>query len=142
MSLEACLRGSGDVGAMVGSAFGVRQIDAAQNIVHIECIKGRDFEPPAPFQLIGRPFINDEADFRMHRKPGDCGRLAEYLEIPGRKGRATQSSRTKASNLEHLRAWLREDPELSSRQLKEKFWAVGISVDDSSIRKYRKELSL
>jgi hypothetical protein len=142
MSLEACLRGSGDVGAMVGSAFGVRQLDPEKNIVHIECVKARDFEPPAPFQLIGRPFINNEGDFRMHRKPGDCEKLAEYLDIPGRKGRATASSRTKASNLEHLRAWLREDPELTSRQLVERFWTLKISVDDSSIRRYRKELGL
>src|SRR5208337_5571615 len=51
MTLENVLRGSGDVGAMLTTAWGVKQIDAASNILHIENIKPRDFQPCGPFQI-------------------------------------------------------------------------------------------
>jgi hypothetical protein len=143
MSLENCLRGSGDVGAMVGTAFGIRQIDAAQNIVHLECVKPRDFEPPEPFQLIGRPFIDDEGNFRMHRKPGECGRLADYLDIPGRSkggGQPVLVREARAANIEHVRNWLTQDKGLTSEQLRERFKAIGVNVSASTCRKYKREV--
>jgi hypothetical protein len=144
ITLETVLRGSGDFGAFVGAGFGIRQIDESQNIIHLEDIKPRDAEPFPPFQIIGRPYINEEGDFRMHRKPGDCGRLAEYLDIPGKsRGGAPESARgTKVANKEFLRQWLREASHLTSQQLQNKFWALGVTIDDSTIRKYRKELGL
>ena len=77
MRLENVLRGSGDIGAMVATAWGIKQLDPNQNIVHVENIKPRDFQPPGPFQLIGRPYINDEGDFRIHKNPAECGSLMD-----------------------------------------------------------------
>src|ERR1700682_1458762 len=37
MSLEAVLRGTGDIGATMCATFGVKQVDAAQNLLHVEC---------------------------------------------------------------------------------------------------------
>lgn len=39
MRLENVLRGSGDIGAMVSTAWGIKQLDADQNIIHVENIK-------------------------------------------------------------------------------------------------------
>jgi hypothetical protein len=142
ISLENILRGSGDFGAFVGAGFGIRQIDQSQNVIHFEDIKPRDAEPFPPFQIIGRPFINEEGDFRMHRKPNDCGRLADYLEIPGKnKGGAPARDReARSANIALMRGWLKDEPLLSSTQLSDKFAQLGIKCGSSAIRKYRKEL--
>ena len=142
MSLENCLRGSGDVGAMVGTAFGVRQIDAFQNVVHIECVKPRDFEPPGPFQLIGRPHIDDESDFRMYRKPGECGSLEDYLQPRDKGGAPNVQREAKNANKELMRKWLCDEPLLNSKQLSQRFHDLGIKLGDSAIRKYRSELEV
>lgn len=145
ISLENILRGSGDFGAFIGAGFGIRQVDELRNIVHMQDIKSRDSELFPPFQIIGRPYINDEGDFRLYRKPNECGPLAEYLDIPGRNrgGGASQTEREgKAANLALLRGWLSEKPLLTSRELVQRFASEGIKVGDSAIRKYRKELSL
>ena len=70
MSLETALRGSGDIGAMAVSAWGLRQIDKAANRIHVENLKCRDFEPCEPFRLEGRPWIEQEQSFRMIAQPG------------------------------------------------------------------------
>ena len=144
ITLENILRGSGDFGAFVGAGFGIRQIDEAQNIIHFEDIKARDAEPFPPFQIIGRPYINEEGDFRMYRKPNECGRLADYLDIPGRsKGGAPAEVReARAANIEILRRLLRESPDLTSQQISQRFHSMGIKLGDSAIRKYRKDFGL
>ena len=70
MSLETALRGSGDIGAMAVSAWGVRQIEKAANRIHVENLKCRAFEPCEPFRLEGRPWIEQEHSFRMIAQPG------------------------------------------------------------------------
>ena len=52
-----------------------KQIDSTQNIVHVENDEARDFQPPPPFQLIGRPYIDQGGDFALHKRPGECGSL-------------------------------------------------------------------
>ncbi len=142
MNLENCLRGSGDVGAMVGTAFGIRQIDPAQNIIHIECVKPRDFEPPGPFQLIGRPYIDDEGDFRMYRKPGECGSLSEYLDIPGRNkaGATVHEREARAAKISMMRTMRQEKPGITDEEMQRRFHDAKIEVARSTIRKYRLEL--
>ena len=39
MSLENVLRGSGDIGAMVGTAWGIKQMDPFTNLIHVENLK-------------------------------------------------------------------------------------------------------
>lgn len=144
IGLENVLRGSGDFGAFVGAGFGIRQIDKLQNIIQVEDIKSRDSAPAEPFQIIGRPYIDQEGDFRMHRLPGECGKLAEYLEVPGRNrgGAPEPVKEAKAANQELLREWLTKEPHLNSHELSERFAALQIKLGDSAIRKYRKELGL
>ena len=55
MALETVLRGTGDIGAMVSVAYGVRMIDRNKTLVHVENIKSRDFVSPPAFQIRGDP---------------------------------------------------------------------------------------
>lgn len=144
MRLENVLRGSGDIGAMLTTAWGIKQLDAAQNIIHVENIKPRDFQPCQPFQIIGRPFIDETGDFALHKKPGECGALQDEQE-PERDhgGGAPQAIRdARAANLALMRGWLSENPGISSRDLARRFSDIGVKVGDSAIRRYRKDLSL
>lgn len=143
ISLENCLRGSGDFGAFVGAGFGIRQIDKLQNIIHLEDIKPRDSEPAEPFQIIGRPWIDREGDFRMHRAPGTCGRLADYLdEVAGqnRGGPSEAAKEAKAANLELLRNWLCEDPNQSSEEMAARFREHDVELSPITIRRYKQQL--
>src|SRR4029077_6160269 len=80
MRLENVLRGSGDVGAMLTTAWGVKQIDSVKNILLLENIKPRVFQPCGPFQIIGRPFIDETGDFGILKRPGECGSLSDEQE--------------------------------------------------------------
>jgi len=147
ISLENCLRGSGDFGAFVGTGFGIRQVDKDLNVIHLEDIKPRDSDLLPPFQVIGRPeigrsYIAEEGDFRMHRLPGMCGKLAEYIETRNKGGAPVEEQQTRAANLELLRRFLSENPRETSSQLSQRFHSVGIKLGDSAVRKYRKELGL
>ncbi len=141
MRLENVLRGSGDVGAMLTTAWGVKQIDSAANILHLENIKPRDFQPCGPFQIIGRPFIDETGDFRILKRPGECGSLSDEQEPERDRGGAPESAReARAANLALMRSWLEKEPTLTSRELVQRFASVGIKLNDSSIRHYRKDL--
>jgi hypothetical protein len=141
MRLENVLRGSGDIGAMVSTAWGIKQLDADQNIIYIENVKPRDFQPPGPFQLIGRPFIDENGCFRMHKRPGECGSLADEQRPERDKGGAPKSQQeTKAWNMEILRHYLAAEPNLSDNQVVQKFKAAGIEISRTTVLRYRKEL--
>jgi DnaB helicase-like protein/AAA domain-containing protein len=146
MSLENMVRGSGDIGAMAATAWGVRQLPG--DIAHIENIKHRDFDPCGPFQLSARPSINDIGDFRMWKPPGQCSALAEEKPdtiMPDRNkggGAPVFQREAKVAKLELLRSWLAIEPRLSSQQAVQKFAQMEIKVEESSIRKYRKALGL
>jgi hypothetical protein len=142
MSLENIIRGSGDIGAMFATGWGIKLLDRDTTTIHIENIKPRDFEPPKPFQLIGRPHIYEEGDFRMHKKPGECGELAEEQPtLRGGGGREDQRQ-AKASNLALLRTWLASNPTLTLPALQQLFTNNGITIDKSTISRYRKDLGL
>ncbi len=70
ISLENALRGSGDVCAMLATAWAVKQIDADSNRLYVKNIKPRDFEPCQPFELEGRPWIDKFGHFKMVTAPG------------------------------------------------------------------------
>jgi hypothetical protein len=142
MTLEGMIRGTSEFGAVLATAWGLRQIDHDTNTVHVENLKDRDFQSCGPFQLIGRPFIDQEGGFRIHRRPGECGKLAEYLEdVHNRSGGAPDAAKeSKAANLALLRTWRKEDPDLTSTELVEKYKAEGIEVKDSTIRHYKRQL--
>jgi DNA-binding NarL/FixJ family response regulator len=79
MSLENVLRGSGDIGAMLATAWGVRQIDPRSNRVFVANLKARDFEPCEPFIIEGRPHLDEGGHFKLVAKPGEAGELRDHL---------------------------------------------------------------
>jgi hypothetical protein len=100
MKLENVLRGSGDIGAMLSTAYGVRQLDdnRKRTWLHIENIKPRDIEPPPPFQLEGKPWIDQGLGFKMISKPGETGLLADYLDVnTGRTAMTDEAARLQAA---------------------------------------------
>lgn len=141
MNLENMIRGSGELGAVLATAWGLKQLDKSTNLIHVENLKARDFEPCGPFQLSGRPFIDETGDFSLHKPPGECGRLGE--EQPRNQGGApVQAREARNANKELLRRFLFEKPDASSKELSQQFHSLGIKLGDSAIRKYRKELDL
>ena len=143
MSLENALRGSGDLGAMLATCWAIKQLDPAQNIIHIENVKPRDFQPVGPFQIMGRPHIDEKGDFALLKPPGECGSLADEQPNPNRGGGASQSDRdAKTLKMALMRNWLAENPNMTSKEISRKFRIDGIEASDSAVRKYRKELGL
>lgn len=141
MRLENVLRGSGDIGAMLTTAWGIKQLGAAENIIHVENIKPRDFQPCQPFQIIGRPYISDKGDFRLHKRPGECGALMDEQEPERNRGGAPEAVReAKASNIALMRNWRAATPDLSLSELVRKFADDGITIDRSTICRYQKQL--
>jgi hypothetical protein len=143
MTLENMVRGSGELGAPFATGWGVRHLPG--DIVHVQNIKPRDFEPRGPFQLAARPYIDTTGDFFLWKAPGDCGTLVEEMPDTNRNngGGAPQVVRdARNANLALLSGFLKGDPNLNSRQIVQKFRELQISVSDSAIRKYRKELGV
>ena len=76
MTADCVFRGSGDILANMSAAHGIYQLDNQakdKTLIHIECVKARDFEPLQPFQLQGKPYIGSEGGFRCVKEPGQCG---------------------------------------------------------------------
>ena len=140
MTLENMLRGSGDIGAMVATAWGIKQLKAEENIIHIENLKARDFEACGPFQIIGRPYINEEGDFRMHKKPGECGSLGEEQKGYNKGGAPLAARKAKAERKRLLNGFLMDEPEATSPELVERFKEAQIDISKGTIRKYRMEI--
>jgi hypothetical protein len=79
MTLENVLRGSGDIGAMLSTCWGVRQVDANSNRLYVENLKARDFQPCGAFVLEGRPHLDVTGQFKVVEAPGAALELREYL---------------------------------------------------------------
>jgi hypothetical protein len=135
MSLEGMIRGSSEFGAVLACAWGIKQIDAATHTVHVQNLKPRDFEPCGPFQLVGRPYLNQQGDFRLHKPPGDCGSLQE--EQPNEHNKEKHEEKT--DRVAIAKAWIAEDSNLTSPELVAKFKTIGIIIDDSTARRYRSQ---
>lgn len=86
MTLENILRGTGDIGAMLCTAWGVRQIDAERNRVYVQNVKPRDFMPCQPFIIQGRPSIDETGYFELTESPGFAGELSDHVS-KGKGGR-------------------------------------------------------
>lgn len=135
MSLEGLLRGTGDIGAMATTVWGVKQLDEPQNIVYLECVKARDFAHCEPFQLRGRPSIDETSDFELHRRPGESGNLEE--EQPPRNQANNKKSGGKDDRIAYVAAWLSEDPNLPLQEIIEKFGCMRLKIDKSTASRYR-----
>jgi hypothetical protein len=88
MDLENIVRGSGDIGAMIATGWGLRRVtdasDGARNLVYVENIKPRDFAPPESFLLRLRPDIDERGLIGMSKAPGECGSMAEEIDAAAR----------------------------------------------------------
>jgi hypothetical protein len=126
MTLENILRGSGDIGAMLSTAWGVRQIDPARNQLYIQNIKPRDFEACQPFIVEGRPHLDTNGQFRMIAEPGEAGELSDRLPRRNKGGRpAVPDKNDKVSQAVELRS-----RGLSIRQIATKIEVPKSTVDD------------
>ena len=80
MTLENALRGTGDLGAMCDSVYGLRRdrmlyADGGGPMeLEVRCLKPRDFEPPAPFRIAAsyqsadgsiKSYIDESGDFHL-----------------------------------------------------------------------------
>jgi hypothetical protein len=65
MTLENILLGSGDIGAMLSTAWGVRQVDGSRTALYVQNVKPRDFQPCSPFIIEGRPHLDNTGHFFM-----------------------------------------------------------------------------
>jgi hypothetical protein len=133
MTLEALIRGSGELGAVLATGWGIKLIDKVTTTIHVENLKPRDFEPCGPFQLIGRPYINEKGDFALLKKPDECGPLGE--EQPNDYNKEKQNE--KNDRITILIGWLAQDLNLTSSEIVAKFKSIGIDIDDSTARRYR-----
>jgi AAA domain/Helix-turn-helix domain of resolvase/DnaB-like helicase N terminal domain len=79
LTLENTLRGSTDLGAMLCTAWGVRQVDVDKNQLYVQNVKPRDFQPCGAFLLEGRPHLDETGQFKMLKAPGEAGELRSYL---------------------------------------------------------------
>jgi hypothetical protein len=84
MALENVLRGSGDVGAMLATCWGLSQIDVTANRIFVQNVKARDFSPCEPFILQGRPSIDQTGFFELTHPPGFAGNLSDNKSKGGR----------------------------------------------------------
>lgn len=128
MTLENILRGSGDIGAMLCTAWGVRQIDSSSNRIYVQNVKPRDFQPCPPFVIEGRPHLDNTGNFLMLEPPGSALDMAEYV---GRKGGAP-STPGKEDKMRQAVA-MRE----SGKSLRDIAAAVGVSK--SGVEKWLRE---
>lgn len=84
MTLENVLRGSGDIGAMLCTAWGLKQIDPVTNSIYIANVKPRDFLPCEPFIIQGRSSLDQTGYFEMTHPPGFAGNLSDHSSGAGR----------------------------------------------------------
>jgi DNA-binding NarL/FixJ family response regulator len=78
MTAECVFRGSGDIIANLSAGHGVYQLsyqEPDKTLLHVECVKPRDFEPAGPFQL--QALIGQRQDLVMTKEPGVCGHFHE-----------------------------------------------------------------
>jgi hypothetical protein len=84
MTLENVLRGSGDIGAMLATCWGLSQVDADATRIFVQNVKARDFLPCQPFIIQGRPSIDQTGYFELSSPPGFAGTLGENKPQAGR----------------------------------------------------------
>jgi DnaB-like helicase N terminal domain/AAA domain len=105
MTLENVLRGSGDIGAMLCTCWGLSQIDATSNRIFVQNVKARDFSPCEPFIIQGRPSIDETGYFCLTEPPAFAGSLSEHKARDKQTGRPTVPERDqKAVQARELKA--------------------------------------
>lgn len=136
MTLENIIRGSGELGAILSSAWGIKQIDDKSCTIYVQNIKPRDFEPCGPFELMMRPSIDQTQDLQMYKKPGETGALhEEQPDINPKNNEKRKEAR--AANLALYKSWIDSDPSLSTKEIRDRFASMSINVKETTIRGYK-----
>ena len=100
MTLENMLRGTGDLGAMCDTAYGLQCVNTETVELKVQCIKPRDFEPVKPFHIHGRPFIDEKGDFAvLALEPGGESEIARLDKAIRAKPTATYRDLNKATGI-------------------------------------------
>ena len=142
MTLENVARGSGDMTAMLATCWGLRQLDQDRNVVYVQNVKARDFQPCSPFQLIGRPYIDRDGDFQVHKAPGESGCLQDELKLGNDKGGAPPESRLeRARRVGMVKDWLVDNPNMSRKDVVKKFAQASVFIEKETAKKYISDAS-
>jgi hypothetical protein len=135
ITAENVLRGSGELTAAPATVWGIRQLDPTRNRIYIANAKPRDFEPPPPFVIEGRPWIDMQGDFKLIDEPGMALSLAELLPARPRRGRPLDEE--KRRRILQVQAWIKEAGPLSYEEIIKRFAAEGIRIAKATAKKYR-----
>jgi hypothetical protein len=104
ITLENVLRGSGDLGAMLATCWGIVQTDAATTRIHVKCVKARDFKPDGEFEIEGRPHIDETGKFKLVSQPGLTVSIASKKQSErGRKGAQARKIYLTAAEMKAVR---------------------------------------
>jgi hypothetical protein len=103
ITLENVLPGSGDLGAMLATCWGVLQMDEQSNRIHVKCVKARDFKPDGAFEIEGRPHIDETGYFKLTSRPGLTASLASQKQA----GRGARGGRPESLDEDAVR-WAME----------------------------------
>lgn len=86
ITTQNAVRGTGEFGAMASIIFGVLKLDNATTKLHIACTDARDDEEELePFEVEGRPYIDDTGDFKLVSQPGKADPLPAKKSRTGKK---------------------------------------------------------
>jgi hypothetical protein len=134
MTLENALRGGGDIGAMLGTAWGIKA-DSSNTYtrVLVKNIKPRDMEPVREFVIVGRPYIDEGRGFHMEIEPG--GVTPANFQLSKRK---QQVGRKKSDDKMERDKLLRSILDKPFEEIQEAVSAGGWSI---SIKTLKKEIS-
>lgn len=131
MSMQNMLRGSGDIGAFISNAYGLRQTDKDNNLIHVECLGGRDLERLVePFDIQGIPYIDNTGDFKLVRRPGESQRLDELLPRKERPGRRPSLDDKTIARVKEMK-----NQGKSVRQITHELKNEGIATSKDSVRR-------
>jgi 5S rRNA maturation endonuclease (ribonuclease M5) len=137
MQLENMIRGSGELGAILATAWGIKQIDRATNTIHVENLKPRDFQPVGPFQIVGRPYIDRDGDFALLKSPDECGTLSDEQPSNVNAGRSNKTKQeARAANIALYRSWIEREPALTHEEARARFSEQDIKITTEAIRGY------
>ena len=104
MTLENVLRGSGDIGAMLATCWGLSKIDTDKAQVYFTCVKDRDFrETPRPFVIEGRPHLDEKGKFKMLQTPGNAPDYAKLKQAE--RGRAGGRPKVEPPEEVKMKVW-------------------------------------
>jgi hypothetical protein len=127
MTLENVLRGTGDLGAMADSVYGIRRDrmlyndGAGPSEIEVRCLKPRDFEPPAPFRIAASYLSQD-------------GSVKSYIDEDGDFSVVEAAVIMAAQESAFIKA-ITEDPTISREDL-----AIDLGITERKIRTLAKRL--